>query len=633
MVSWRRIIFGLQGGPGAPPGEPDRFLSLIEVRTARRIALLVAVAIAVLWGMELHSGVVAPHDQIGLPGIGLTMLALYVRLRRDPTSLLSCQRIAVVMVMAYFLMCSVTAMMHAAGTLSPYWTANNLQWLPVVTLLLHFSYPWGIAMRLSTLMLVITGLPAVWLGWVDQESSWQALTRSLLINSILMQITFTLCLLVITRFTAGVRAIVAGTTGGANDIRQALENWVNQRTAELAQARDASESASQAKSRFLAVMSHELRTPLHAMLVSADLLNEIQPHDAPADPRQRALLGTIQSSGQHLLALIDQVLEMSRIEAGKLEASEHPIDLAVLTQRACAAVRGRAELKGLKLMVGLPDDLPRMRVGDELRLSQVLINLLANAVKFTQTGHVSLTVRPLPDAPAGEDWLQWSVIDTGPGMNEREQGHVFEPFYQADDGSTRDHGGVGLGLTITRELVTLMRAQLTLRSQPGLGTRIDMALPLPILQNTIAMPDKTQSTLPDLRGCTALVVDDDQVNRMLAAEMLKGAGIEVIEAESGHHALLALQRHRPDIVIMDWQMPGMDGLEATRLIRHGEAGEAARDVPVLGLTANAFDQDRHTCLAAGMNNVLTKPVTRDALLAEVAFWTTHDDLGQMPRRA
>jgi CDP-diglyceride synthetase len=129
MVSWRRIIFGLQGGPGAPPGEPDRFLSLIEVRTARRIALLVAVAIAVLWGMELHSGVVAPHDQIGLPGIGLTMLALYVRLRRDPTSLLSCQRIAVVMVMAYFLMCSVTAMMHAAGTLSPYWTANNLQWL------------------------------------------------------------------------------------------------------------------------------------------------------------------------------------------------------------------------------------------------------------------------------------------------------------------------------------------------------------------------------------------------------------------------------------------------------------------------------------------------------------------------
>jgi CheY-like chemotaxis protein/anti-sigma regulatory factor (Ser/Thr protein kinase) len=296
-------------------------------------------------------------------------------------------------------------------------------------------------------------------------------------------------------------------------------------------------------------------------------------------------------------------------------------------------VRARAELKGLKLMVGLPDDLPRLRLGDELRLSQVLINLLANAVKFTQSGHVTLTVRPLPDAPTDEDWLQWSVIDTGPGMSQREQGQVFEAFYQADDGSTRDHGGVGLGLTITRELVTLMRGQLTLHSQPGLGTRIDMALPLPILQDAIDMPSRPACHLPDLRGRTALVVDDDLVNRMLAAEMLKGAGIEVIEAESGLHALQALKAHRPDIVIMDWQMPGMDGLEATRLIRHGEAGEAARDVPVLGLTANAFDQDRHTCLAAGMNNVLTKPVTRDALLTEVAFWTTTEDLATMPRRA
>jgi signal transduction histidine kinase/ActR/RegA family two-component response regulator len=633
MLSWRRIIFGTPKVPTGIAEESDRFLSLIEVRSAQGISLLVATAMLLLWGLELHSGVVAPHDQIGLPAIALTMLLLCWRLKRDPGSLLSCQRMAVAMVMLYFSMCSVTSVMHAEGSLSPYWTANNLQWLPVVSLLLHFSYPWGMAMRLSLLMLVITGFPAVWLGWFAHEGQWQALTRSLLINAMLMQCTFAACLLVITRLTSGLRNMVAGTTGGAADIRQALENWVQQRTTELAQARDAAESASQAKSRFLAVMSHELRTPLHAMLVSADLLNEIHPEHQATDPRQQALLGTIQSSGQHLLALIDQVLEMSRIEAGKLEAAEHPVDLATLTQRACAAVRARAELKGIKLLVGLPDDLPRMRLGDELRLSQVLINLLANAVKFTQVGHVSLMVRPLPDAPQGEDWLQWTVIDTGPGMNEREQNHVFEPFYQADDASTRDHGGVGLGLTITRELVTLMRGRLSLRSQAGLGTRIDVALPMPILQDAIAMPGSAHEAPPDLHGRNALVVDDDLVNRMLAAEMLKGAGIEVIEAEGGAQALDVLRRHRPDIVIMDWQMPGMDGLEATRLIRDGEAGEAARDVPVLGLTANAFDQDRHTCLAAGMNNVLTKPVTRDALLAEVAFWTTQEDMGLVARRA
>ncbi len=633
MVSWRRILLGITDAPDGPTGESARFLSLIEVRTAMRICLLSTTAMVVLLLLEWHSGIVAPHDQIGLPAIAITMMALYFRLRRNPGSLLSSQRIAVVMIMLYFGMCGVSAVLHSTGELSPYWTANNLQWLPVVTLLLHFSYPWGIAMRLSVLMLLIAALPAIWMGWLNPTSAWQEMTRSLLINAVLMQTTFAACLLVITRFTSGVRDIVAGQSAGATDIREALDNWVIQRTTELAQARDAAESASQAKSRFLAVMSHELRTPLHAMLVAADLLNEIQPPPDQSDPRQRALLATVQSSGQHLLALIDQVLEMSRIEAGKVEATEQALDLAALTQKVCTAVRARAELKGLKLMVSLPDDLPRMRLGDELRLSQVLINLLANSVKFTQTGHVSLTVRQLPDAPSGEDWLQWSVIDSGPGMNEREQGHVFEAFYQADNGPTRDAGGVGLGLTITRELVQLMRGQMSLRSQPGQGTRVDVALPMPILQDVIEMRPQPAMPLPSLQGRSALVVDDDLVNRMLAAEMLKAAGIEVIEAESGVHALQCLRQHLPDIVIMDWQMPGMDGLEATRLIRHGEAGDAARDVPVLGLTANAFAEDRHTCLSAGMNNVLTKPVSRDALLQEVAFWTVGNEPGQQVARA
>ncbi|MEY4765425.1 MAG: hypothetical protein RI907_2098 [Pseudomonadota bacterium] len=633
MAKWRRILLGLPEPADNPHAESAKFLSLIEVRTAMRLSLLTSTAVAVLWVLEMFSGVAAPHDIVGLPLIAFTILALYFRLKRDPASLLSCQRISVGMVMAYFLVCGVAAVMQDNGTQSPYWTANNLQWLPVVTLLLHFAYPWGMAVRLTLMMLMLAALPAVWLGWVQREGPWHDQIRALLINTVLMQTTFAGCLLVITRFTSGVRDIIGGTAEGAADIRQALEKWVGQRTNELAHARDSAESASQAKSRFLAVMSHELRTPLHAMLVAADLLQEVQQGADEPDPRQRALLTTVQSSGQHLLALIDQVLELSRIEAGKLETVEQPIDLGTMVQKVCAAVRARAEIKGLKLLVALPDDLPRMRLGDELRLSQVLINLLANAVKFTHSGHVSLAVRAMPDAPPGEDWLQWSVIDTGSGMSEPEQRHVFEAFYQRDSGSTRDHGGVGLGLTITRELVQLMRGHLVLRSQPEVGTRIDVCLPLPILQDVIAMPARDPLSLPDLSGLTALVVDDDLVNRMLATEMLASAGIEVIEAESGAEALDRLQSHRPDIVLMDWQMPGMDGLEATRLIRDGVAGEAVQDIPVLGLTANAFDEDRHTCLAAGMNNVLTKPVTREALLTELAFWMLPSEQAKSGKRA
>ncbi len=631
MASWRRIVLGIPDPAEPSQAASARFLSLIEVRSAMRLSLLTTVAVLALWTIELQTGLLPPYDLWGLPGIAITLVALYFRLRANPDSLLSCQRISVLMIMAYYGACSLTSVMDASTPGLQFWAPNNLLWLPIIALLLHFSYPWGVAIRLSLVLMLIAVAPAFWHGWMGANSERQELSRSMLINTVLMQATFAGCLLVVSRFTTGVREIIGGSPEGAADIREGLEKWVAERTQELAHAKDAAESASQAKSRFLAVISHELRTPLHAMLVAADLLHEVQPAGAPVDARQRALLSTVQSSGQHLLALIDQVLEMSRIEAGKLEPTEQPIDLGELTQKVCAAVRSRAELKGLKLMIALPDDLPRMRLGDELRLSQVLINLLANAVKFTQKGHVSLAVRPMKNAPDDSDWLQWSVIDTGPGLSEPEQRHVFEAFYQSSP--PKEQGGVGLGLTITRELVQLMRGQISLRSQPGAGTRIDVCLPMPVLQDVIAMPEREPEPLPDLSGVVALVVDDDLVNRMLAVEMLASAGIEVIEAESGAEALDRLHSAQPDIVLMDWQMPGMDGLEATRLIRDGVAGEAMQDVPVLGLTANAFDEDRHACLAAGMNNVLTKPVRREVLLAELAFWAPTEASRAQARRA
>ncbi|WP_052162057.1 ATP-binding protein [Aquabacterium sp. NJ1] len=605
----------------ASPNEAGhtRYLSLIERKTALRIYLIAAVAALVLWGCELYTQLIAPHDRWAQPALALLMLWLYRTLERNPDTLVATQRIAAGGLGMYFMVSTLSALFFNRQTVSPYWVANNFQWMPVVSLLLHLTFPWRWAVRLSLGMLAMVALPAIWLELATTDRAWSGVMQSLVINGVLMQITFLVSLISVDRLKHGIGLIVSGHKDGPSDARQALEMWVKDRTDELARARDAAESASRAKSRFLAVMSHELRTPLHAMLVSADLLADKGhlPADAQRDAR---LLHTIQTSGQHLLTLIDQVLELSRIEAGKVEAVEQPMDLHAIVQKACNAVKPMAELKGIKLLVGVPDDLPATRMGDELRLTQVLINLLANAIKFTTHGHVSLTLRRLPQADAGEDWLRMSVIDTGQGMSEADQSRVFEAFYQADSSSDRQHGGAGLGLTITQELVNLMKGKLSLKSQPGHGTRMDVDLPLPILQDTKVPPLRPQGVTHDLQGQLVLIVDDDDVSRMLATEMLLGAGARVKEIDNGPDALVYLRSHRPAAVLMDWRMPGMDGLETTRRLRQGEAGELSRDVAVIGLTANAFDEDRHSCLSAGMNNVLTKPVDRQQLLDELTRW-------------
>jgi signal transduction histidine kinase/CheY-like chemotaxis protein len=491
--------------------------------------------------------------------------------------------------------------------------------MPVISLLLHITFPWRWAVRLSLALLALVALPATWLAVSGSHTAGGEAMRSLLINGVLMQLTFLVSLVSVDRLKHGVGLIVAGDHDGPADAHAALASWLKGHTDELARARDAAEEASRAKSRFLAVMSHELRTPLHAMMVSADLMSDkgSLPDDAAREAR---LLHTIQSSGQHLLSLIDQVLELSRIEAGKVEAQEQPLDIGHVVQKACASVKPMADLKGLKLLIGLPDDLPRLRMGDELRLTQVLINLLANSTKFTTQGHIGLTLKRMPDAPAGEDWLRLSVVDTGQGMSESEQTRVFDAFYQVDGQSTRQHGGVGLGLTITQELVALMKGRLSLRSKPGHGTRIDVDLPLPVLQDAQASSPTQRKTSQQLLRQVVLVVDDDEVNRMLVTEVLQGAGAIVHTEENGASALAYLRDHCPAVVLMDWRMPGMDGLETTRRLRQGEAGDLSRDVPVIGLTANAFEEDRDACLSCGMNNVLTKPVDRQQLLDELAHW-------------
>ena len=614
--------------PGARPGH-ERYLSLIERKTALRIYLIAAMAALLLWVAELLLGVSAPHDRWAQPALGLLMLALYRTLRQFPDTLLTTQRVAAGGLGLYFVVTTFSAVFFNRHAVSPYWVANNFQWMPVVSLLLHLAFPWRWAVRLSLLMLAIVAVPAVWLGLTASDPAWTAVMESLIINGVLMQLTFLVTLISVDRLKHGVGLIVAGHSHGHGDARAALDSWVQHRTEELARARDAAESASRAKSRFLAVMSHELRTPLHAMLVSADLMADVNkaagglPRDEARDAR---LLHTIQASGQHLLSLIDQVLELSRIESGKIDPVEQPMDLHAVVHKACASVKPMAELKGLKLLTGIPHDLPPWRMGDELRLTQVLINLLANAAKFTQQGHVSLTLRALPAAePGGEAWVRLSVMDTGEGLSETDQSKVFDAFYQADSGSTRNHGGVGLGLTITQELVTLMRGRLRLRSKAGQGTRIDVDLPLPVLRDASHGSLAPAAPQRRLDGLSVLVVDDDDVNRMLAVEVLSLAGAQVHEVDNGQTALDWLREDHgashPAVVLMDWRMPGMDGLQTTQALREGQAGERSRQLPVIGLTANAFEDDRRTCMEAGMSNVLTKPVDRRQLIDEVLYWS------------
>ena len=274
-----------------------------------------------------------------------------------------------------------------------------------------------------------------------------------------------------------------------------------------------------------------------------------------------------------------------------------------------------ADAKSLRCRLAVEDSVPPWLRGDEFRLKQVLINLMGNAVKFTDHGHVSLALRYEPALRQ----LQVHIEDTGIGIERSHQALVFDAFHQADGGVTRRHAGTGLGLAITRQLVTLMRGSLTLQSEPGVGTRVMLRLPL--LACDAPQQPAASSTLAPLSGGLAglrvLLVDDDAVNTMIATQMLETADIVVHTASSGLDALNQLTRSGFDLVLMDWRMPDMDGLEATRRLRAGEAGERARDLPVVGLTANAYAEDRAACLAAGMDDVLVKPVGRVRLLQTV----------------
>ena len=382
----------------------------------------------------------------------------------------------------------------------------------------------------------------------------------------------------------------------------------------LARARDDAEAASRAKSAFLANTSHELRTPLNGMIGLARLARAPE----TAEPQRLQYLDQIAESAQSLAGIISDILDLSKIEAGKLHIEATVFDLGELLRALQRTYATLTEARPLELRVEIGPEVEGSVSGDPLRVRQIITNFLSNALKFTSAGHVRVTAR----RPGGPDAarVRFEVSDTGPGIDETIRARLFKPFTQADESTTRRYGGTGLGLSICHELATIMGGEVGVDSRPGQGSTFWAELPLP--RTGAPLPIAVADDDRGLEGTRVLMVEDNPVNMMIAVAMLERWGIEVAQAHNGREAVTevndAAAAGRPfDAVLMDVQMPVMSGHEATRALRAGVAG---RDLPIIALTAAALVTERDEALSAGMNDFLTKPVDAERLHATLLRW-------------
>jgi signal transduction histidine kinase len=386
-----------------------------------------------------------------------------------------------------------------------------------------------------------------------------------------------------------------------------LEALVSARTADLEAARAEAVRLARVKSEFLANMSHEIRTPLNGVLGLA----RMGFRDNAGRDATQAVFARILSSGRLLLGIINDILDYSKIEAGKLRIESIPVEPARVTGDALLLMDEAATNKGLSLQLRKRSTLPAVCLSDPLRIAQILVNLLSNAVKFTERGSVTLEVGREGDS------LVFSVIDTGLGMTPAQLASVFAPFEQADNSTTRRFGGTGLGLAITRRIVELMGGTLSAESQVGAGSRFEVRLPC--IEVAAAQPAAPALAAPGpgprLAGLRILAAEDNEVNQLVLEDNLVSEGAEVTLAINGQEAVDHVRQRGADgfdVVLMDVQMPVMDGYEATRQIR-----ALAPGLPVIGQTAHALDEERATCLAAGMVDHLAKPLDPDQLIASI----------------
>ncbi len=388
-------------------------------------------------------------------------------------------------------------------------------------------------------------------------------------------------------------------------------------THELREARQKAEAASEGKSRFLANMSHELRTPFNGMLGMLGMLETTALTSQQADYAH-----TVRESAQHLLTLLNDILDVSAMEAGKLKLKPAPLELRGLLSSTEALMQSSARHKGLTLSVTQDPALPKWVQADATRLKQILFNLLSNGIKFTEHGHVTMAV-DLSDTFRTVAPLRITVTDSGIGMNEQAVNRLFQRFYQVESGADRRFGGAGLGLDISRTLARLMGGELTVSSHPGVGSTFTLTLPLPVCDAPVAVVSTPVEPMaapsaPLPPPTRILVAEDHPVNRKVMAALLGKLNCEVTFCENGQEAVDAVATRTFDVVFMDIHMPVMDGLAATRLIR--QSGRDPRVLPIIALTADAMNEARENAMQAGVNEFLTKPIRLPELQQAMARW-------------
>jgi signal transduction histidine kinase/CheY-like chemotaxis protein len=398
---------------------------------------------------------------------------------------------------------------------------------------------------------------------------------------------------------------------------------------EMRAAKEEAERASRAKTDFVSRMSHELRTPMNAILGFAQLLES-----EALKPEHRDYVGEINRAGSHLLELINKVLDLAKIEAGQLTIEQIPFDLRHTLNEVAALVSERTKGKGLDLRFSAAPDLPLHILGDPTRLRQVLINLIGNAEKFTSQGGIEIRIEPVADATQ----IQFSVQDSGIGMDAETLTRLFQPFAQADESTTRKFGGTGLGLKISQDLVHAMGGEIQVESEPGKGSRFWFNLPVkavPESDNSPAieafpLPERVTNAVEAKAGVEIggeaplhghlLLVEDNRINQVVASRMLDKLGLTHDIANHGGEALEKLAAKAYDLILMDMEMPGMDGPEASMRIRAREAETGEKRIPIIAMTANAMHEDRQRCLASGMDDHLPKPVEMTKLGELLRVW-------------
>jgi len=380
---------------------------------------------------------------------------------------------------------------------------------------------------------------------------------------------------------------------------------------DLIKAKEAAEASTEAKEAFLANMSHEIRTPMNAISGMAGQLNK-----TTLDQNQRFFLNTIRSSADNLLVIINDILDLSKIESGKLSLEKIGFEPKQVVSHVMEVMRHRAEEKGLEFTNSFCDQkLSEVLIGDPYRLSQIMLNLVSNAIKFTPKGRVDVSCRVLQDFETAQ-LIEASVMDTGVGMEKNFIANLFDKFSQEDNSITRNYGGTGLGMSICKQLIELMNGEIKVISKKGQGTVVSFILKMP-KGNAGDLPDKGDKEVDTrlLDGKNILITDDNEINRLLASAILSNFGAVVTEACDGQEAIQLVSQKDFDLILMDVQMPGIDGLEATRQIR-----ETLNSTPIIALTAFAFKGDNQKCFDVGMNDYLSKPFEEVQLLEIVSRW-------------